>query len=212
MLIYDSAHWLAFLTAAFLLNLSPGPDMAFIMGHTLKSGRTAGIIAMLGIWSGALCHVLLAVLGVSAILAASAAAFQLVKWLGVFYLLWLAIKAIRAGADPQQDLQVSKHSLATIYRHGILVNLLNPKVALFFLAFLPQFIEPTQGPYALQMAVHGFLVIITAAFVEPPLIFMGDQLTKKLKGQQKLNNILNHSLAAIYIMLCLRLALSNTSK
>lgn len=151
MLDYSLAHWIAFLTAAVLLNLSPGPDMAFILGHTLKSGTRTGFAALFGIWTGASLHVATAAFGLSAILAASALAFSIVKWIGAIYLIWLGIQALRSKGDGGL-VNAAKDVLprGRVYRQGILVSLLNPKVAIFFLAFLPQFVVDGAGPTRLQ--------------------------------------------------------------
>jgi len=117
---YTFAHWATFLTAAFLLNLSPGPDMAFILGQTARRGISSGFFAMFGIWSGAFVHVIFAALGLSAILATSAFAFSIVKWAGAIYLIWIGIQAIRskgilisAGEHP------SSKGMAKIFRQGV---------------------------------------------------------------------------------------------
>ncbi len=99
MLDYSPLHWTTFLTAAVLLNLSPGPDIAFILGQTVRGGRSAGFAAMFGIWTGAFVHVLMAAIGLSAIIATSALAFSVVKWLGVVYLVWLGIKVLRSKGE-----------------------------------------------------------------------------------------------------------------
>ena len=144
---YSLAHWATFFTAAILLNLSPGPDMAFILGQTAKRGTQSGFVAMFGIWSGAFVHVVFAALGLSAILATSAKAFTVVKWIGATYLIWLGIQALRShGAILSVDGQVSQKGLAQVFRQGVLVAVLNPKVAVFFLAFLPQFAEVGARP------------------------------------------------------------------
>ncbi|MHA3026437.1 LysE family translocator [Chromohalobacter israelensis] len=96
---YSLVHWLAFLSAAVLLNLSPGPDIAFILGQTLRSGRRHGFAAMLGVWSGAALHVVMAAAGLSAILATSAVAFSVVKWVGAAYLIWLGVKMLLSKGD-----------------------------------------------------------------------------------------------------------------
>lgn len=207
---YDIQHWLTFLVAAVLLNLSPGPDMAFIIGHTVKSGRKAGLTAMAGIWVGALCHVGFAVVGLSAILATSALAFSLVKYVGAAYLVWLGIQAWRSKGenlnfDGIKDKQVST---SKIFWQGVLIDLLNPKVAIFFLAFLPQFIEPGAGLPAAQFLLHGVLIIVVAAVIEPPLILLGDRLAKRLRESIKFRIWLDRSLGSLLILLGIKLAIS----
>ena len=205
---YTLLHWTAFATAAVLLNLSPGPDIAFILGQTVRGGRAAGFSAMFGIWAGAFGHVLMAALGLSAILAASATAFSIVKWAGAVYLLWLGVSAIRSGGGRfvSDDVKASPR-LSSIFRQGMLVAILNPKVAIFFLAFLPQFAVPGAGPLWAQMFLHGVLIIVAAAFIEPLLVLAGDRLAMLLRGNPRIGLWMDRSLGAIFIALGLRLAL-----
>ncbi|RTR05956.1 LysE family translocator [Halomonas nitroreducens] len=208
MLTYSLAHWMAFLSAALLLNLTPGPDMAFMLGQTARHGRRGGVAAMLGVWSGAGVHVAMAALGLSAILATSALAFSVVKWVGAAYLVWLGLQALlaRPGASeaPRPDVVPGARA---IYRQGVLVSLLNPKVAVFFLAFLPQFVVPSAGPASLQLAVHGLLIILVAALIEPPLVLAGARLAEALRGRGRLGTWMEKGLGALFIGLGVRLAL-----
>ncbi|MBW9112820.1 LysE family translocator [Rhizobium cauense] len=209
MLDYSLAHWIAFLTAAVLLNLSPGPDMAFILGHTLKSGARTGFAALFGIWTGASLHVAMAAFGLSALLAASALAFSAVKWAGAIYLVWLGIQALRSKGEGGL-VSAAKDVLpwSRVYRQGILVSLLNPKVAIFFLAFLPQFVVEGAGPTWLQLAVHGVLIIAVAAFIEPPLILAGGRLADLIKRKKSIGLWLDRGLGALLVALGVRLALT----
>ncbi|MDN3556766.1 LysE family translocator [Halomonas maura] len=209
MLTYSLAHWMAFLSTAVLLNLSPGPDLAFLLGQTARHGRRGGVAAMLGVWSGAGLHVAMAALGLSAILATSALAFSLVKWVGAAYLVWLGLQALlaRTGAAESPPTGVAPGA-RTIYRQGILVSLLNPKVAVFFLAFLPQFVEPAAGPAGLQLAFHGLLIIAVAAVIEPPLVLAGAGLAGALRGRRRLGTWLEKGLGTVFVALGVRLALS----
>jgi threonine/homoserine/homoserine lactone efflux protein len=209
MLDYSLAHWIGFFTAAVLLNISPGPDMAFILGHTMKSGTRAGFSAVFGIWTGACIHVLLAAFGLSAILAASAIAFSTVKWVGAIYLVWLGIQALRSKGEGG-FVRVAGETLGwrRIYRQGVLVSLLNPKVAIFFLAFLPQFVVEGAGLAWLQLAVHGGLIIVVAFFIEPPLILAGGRLADLFKNNTKIGLWLDRGLGALFVALGVRLALT----
>lgn len=206
---YTLLHWTTFFSAALLLNLAPGPDFAFILGQTLRGGKGAGFVAMFGIWTGALVHVLMAALGLSAILMTSATAFSIVKWLGAAYLLWLGLSALRSNGASFLPEGPSGPLIrrATIFRQGMLTNILNPKVALFFLAFLPQFVVEGAGPISAQLFLHGILIIVIAAFIEPPLILMGDRLGTALRRSETLGTWMERSLGAIFIALGLRLAL-----
>ncbi|MDF0699128.1 LysE family translocator [Rhizobium sp. MC63] len=205
---YSLAHWLAFLSAAVLLNLSPGPDIAFILGHTMRGGKPAGFSALFGVWSGACLHVLMAALGLSAVLAASAVAFSAVKWVGAAYLVWLGIQALRAGGgDGLMKAAREQMPVGKIYRQGVLVSLLNPKVAIFFLAFLPQFVVEGAGPAWAQLMLHGGLIIGVAAFIEPPLVLLGGRLADILKNNRKIERWLDRGLGALFVALGVRLAL-----
>ncbi len=206
---YTLLHWTTFLTAAVLLNLSPGPDIAFILGETAKGGSRSGFSAMLGIWTGALAHVFMAALGLSAILATSAWAFSIVKWVGAAYLIWLGISALRsAGGSFINDSGPATPRLGVIYRKGVLIAALNPKVAVFFLAFLPQFVVAGAGPVWAQLLLHGMLIIVVAAFIEPPLVLAGGKLASALKKNNRLGVWLDRGLGALFISLGLRLATS----
>ncbi|MBW6417065.1 LysE family translocator [Celeribacter sp. PS-C1] len=207
---YTLLHWTTFFSAALVLNLAPGPDFAFILGQTFRGGRRAGFIAMFGIWTGAMVHVLMAALGLSAILMTSATAFSIVKWVGAAYLLWLGVSALRAKSAsflPDRPESGPSYPVTTIFRQGMLTNILNPKVALFFLAFLPQFVVEGAGPISAQLFLHGILIICIAAFIEPPLILMADRLGQTLRRSKRLALWMERSVGAIFIALGLRLAL-----
>ncbi len=206
---YTLAHWGTFLIAAVLLNLSPGPDIAFILAQTAKNGQRSGFAAMLGIWSGAFLHVLLAAVGLSAIIATSATAFTFVKWIGALYLIWLGVQAFRSdGASYSSDTHVKKISDLKIFQQGVLVAALNPKVAIFFLAFLPQFVVVGAGPASAQLFLHGSLIIVVAAFIEPPLVILGAKLTGYLGQNSQVAAWMDRGLGALFIGLGVRLAVS----
>src|SRR5512133_465146 len=144
----DTPQLLMFIAAGWLLNLTPGPDVLFIVSNALKNGVRAGLVAALGIVSGCFVHVFAAALGVGALLAASAMAFTVLKWAGAAYLVWTGLRlllsrpaagSIVSAAPVPND---APANLRRIYLRGFLTNVLNPKVALFFLAFVPQFIAP----------------------------------------------------------------------
>ncbi len=207
---YSLLHWTTFLTTAVLLNLSPGPDIAFILGQTVRGGTRSGFAAMFGIWTGAFGHVLMAAAGLSVILATSALAFSVVKWAGAAYLIWLGIAALRSdgGSFVSDDVKTNP-AFFPIYKQGVMVGLLNPKVAIFFLAFLPQFVVVGAGPVWAQLFLHGCLIILVAAFIEPPLVFAGNKLTTKLRNNPRIGLWMDRSLGAIFIALGIRLALED---
>jgi threonine/homoserine/homoserine lactone efflux protein len=146
--------FLAFVAAGLALNIVPGADMTFIIASAARGGRRDGVIASLGVGTGALIHIFAAVFGLSAILASSQAAFDLIKWLGAAYLLWLAFSLLRSKEAPKQAVRAAASGWR-LFRSAMLVNILNPKVALFFLAFLPQFVDPAAAVPALQILCLG---------------------------------------------------------
>ena len=152
----DLQHLLVFIAAGLVLNLTPGPDVMLIVAHAVRAGTRAGLAAALGIAAGCLVHVAAAALGVSALLTASPTAFALLKWAGALYLVWVGVQMLRSSLlqDASKSIAIdaavtTAHGqndqnmpLVAVFRRGFLTNVLNPKVALFFLAFVPQFIAP----------------------------------------------------------------------
>ena len=160
----DAQHLFLFIVAGLLLNLTPGPDVLYIVSNALRAGARTGVVAGLGITAGCFVHVFAAALGVSALLAASATAFTVLKWIGAAYLLWVGLRLLFAraapvhlessGGPPAADRTAS---LWAVFRGGFLTNVLNPKVAIFFLAFVPQFIAPEAPHKALAFVLLGTL-------------------------------------------------------
>jgi threonine/homoserine/homoserine lactone efflux protein len=147
-----------FSASAILLLLTPGPAVLYIVARSVEQGRIAGLVSVCGITTGTLVHVLAAALGLSALLATSALAFGIVKYLGAGYLIYIGVRRILARTDMlASQKMLPRRSLERVYRDGFLVNLLNPKTALFFLAFLPQFVDPSRGAVATQVAFLGLL-------------------------------------------------------
>jgi threonine/homoserine/homoserine lactone efflux protein len=148
---------LLFVTGAAILLVIPGPAVTYVISRSIGHGRAAGLISVMGIVTGTLCHVVAAALGISALLASSAVAFQFVKYLGAAYLIYLGIKTLRRNDEQLVTGDTGETKLIRIYGQGLLVNLLNPKTALFFLAFLPQFVDPGRGHVTLQILQLGIL-------------------------------------------------------
>lgn len=147
-----------FISAALVLLLVPGPAVLYIFARSIEQGRTAGLISILGIHTATLVHVAAASVGLSALLASSALAFSIIKYAGAAYLIWLGFKKLFGPAQVADATAVlPRRSRARLFREGFIVNLLNPKTALFFLAFLPQFVEVERGHLAMQIAFLGML-------------------------------------------------------
>ena len=164
----DFQHLLLFIAAGWLLNLTPGPDVLYIVTNSLRSGARAGIVAGLGITAGCFVHIFAAAIGVGALLATSAIAFTVLKWIGAAYLLWIGAKILFAKA-PQAttDLVAAAAAqparrLKAVFMGGFWTNVLNPKVAIFFLAFVPQFIAPDTDNKALAFVLLGVLFNLNA--------------------------------------------------
>ena len=147
-----------FIGAALVLLLVPGPAVLYIFARSIEHGRTAGLVSIIGVHAATLVHVAAAAVGLSALLASSALAFGLVKYAGAAYLIWLGLKKLLGPADiPDAAGVLPVRSRARLFRDGFIVNLLNPKTALFFLAFLPQFVEVERGHVAMQIVVLGLI-------------------------------------------------------
>ena len=178
-----SHHFLLFLAAALVLAITPGPGIFYVLARTLAGGRREGIESSLGTFFGGLFHVFAAALGVSAILAASAVAFHTVKYVGAAYLVWLGIRMIRArnAEMPAQTAAPAQGS----FRQGILTEALNPKTALFFLSFIPQFIVAGRGHVFLQFIVLGTISVLLNTIADLVVVFMAAPLERKLKNSVK---------------------------
>ncbi|NUW41173.1 LysE family translocator [Nonomuraea rhodomycinica] len=158
----DLATLAVFCAATLALLVVPGPAVLFIVTRSVSQGRSAGLVSVLGVHAGSLVHVAAAALGVSALLAASATAFTVVKYAGVAYLVWLGLRKLLhrgSGEDDGAVLEVSRHSRRRMFWEGFVVNVLNPKTAIFFLAFLPQFTDRHAGPIGPQILLLGALWI-----------------------------------------------------
>ncbi|WP_455384201.1 LysE family translocator [Acidihalobacter prosperus] len=205
----DAQVWWVFVPASLALIAAPGPDLLFLLAQGMQRGRRAGLATAFGLASGNLVHTLGAALGVSVIFRTSALAFSLLKIAGVLYLLYLAWHALRSGAgSPGQAAAVPERSLAALFRRGVLMNVLNPKVALFFLAFLPQFAHPEQGSVGLQMLMLGgvFTLLVMAVFGTAGW-FAGALRPWLLRRGGRVKKLSTWLMAGIYSALALRLAL-----
>src|SRR5229473_1493122 len=181
----DSQHFLLFLGAAVVLAITPGPGIFYVLARTLAGGRREGIQSALGTFFGGLFHVFAAALGVSAILAASAVAFHTVKYAGAAYLVWLGIRMIRtrnAEMPTQTAAQAQGSFPQGSFRQGILTEALNPKTALFFLSFIPQFIAAGRGHVFLQFIALGAISVFLNTIADLGVVFMAAPLERKLKS------------------------------
>jgi threonine/homoserine/homoserine lactone efflux protein len=159
MLIRESSL-LLFVTGAAIILIIPGPAVMYVVSRSIGHGRIAGLVSAMGIATGTVFHVLAATLGLSALLASSALAFEAVKYIGAAYLIYLGIRTLRREAAPLPETENGTRRLGQLYGQGVLVNVLNPKTALFFLAFLPQFVDRARGNATLQILQLGILFAV----------------------------------------------------
>jgi len=151
----DPTLWGLFVVASVVLLLTPGPAVLYIVARSVQQGRAAGLVSVLGIHLGTIVHITAAAVGLSALLVSSALAFAIVKYLGAAYLIWIGIRTFMARDPDPKAPAPPKAPLRRVFRDGFLVNLFNPKTAIFFLAFLPQFVDPARGPLHWQILILG---------------------------------------------------------
>lgn len=178
--MFDAHRFLLFFAAALVLAITPGPGIFYVLARTLAGGRREGACSSIGTFVGGLFHVLAAALGVSAILAASAVAFHTVKFAGAAYLVWLGIRMIRTRNT--EMIVSTSQPFRGAFRQGILTEVLNPKTALFFLSFIPQFIVPERGHVFLQFMALGALSVVLNTAADLLVVILAAPLERKLKS------------------------------
>ena len=200
-----------FLVSCILLNLTPGQDTMFILGRSIAQGRKAGLISVMGIMSGVLIHTSLTALGLSAILATSVLAFSIVKFAGAGYLIWIGIDFLRSREHNDKVENAEKEQLGTltIYRQGVLTNVLNPKVSLFFLSFLPQFIDPQADFIFTPFVVLGLIFFTTGSIWCTVLVFGSTWVTDKVQNRASVGGILKKLTGTLFVVLGVKLAFSH---
>jgi threonine/homoserine/homoserine lactone efflux protein len=201
-----------FFTASIILLITPGPAVLYIVARSIDQGRLAGLVSVLGIAVGTLFHVTAAALGVSALLVASALAFNVVKYLGAVYLIYLGVRKLleRDTATPVDAPRPQK--LSRIFTQGIIVNVLNPKTALFFFAFLPQFANPSGGPVPVQMLLLGLVFVTMAVCSDSMYALLAGTLGGWLKTSRVFLRGQRYVSGSIYITLGVATALSGAKK
>ncbi len=207
----DLTFWLPFLLASIALNIAPGPDLLYILTKTIRHGKKVGFASAVGVCTGALFHVFIASLGLSAILVSSSLAFSLVKYIGAAYLLYLAFQAFRSsGYDFQIDVLTEKpESVFQAFKQGVLIDILNPKVAIFFMAFLPQFLREDAGSVSVQLFYLGLIVIVVAIIVEVLYVLATDKISAKLRSSKRFSIWLDRTVGVVFAGLGIKLATSS---
>ena len=212
--MFGIENFILFLTTGILLNLYPGPDTLYIIGRSVSQGRLAGVFAVLGIGTGVLFHIFIGSIGLSAILLSSAKAFSIVKYAGAAYLFYQAIIMIKesGNSNTQVNIETQKKNLFKVYRQGALTNILNPKVALFFMAFLPQFISPVSHHKAFSFIVLGLVFFATGTIWCMLIAMFSSFFSQKLRKNYSISKWLMRANAGLFAYLGIRLATAHLKK
>jgi threonine/homoserine/homoserine lactone efflux protein len=207
----DLAHFLTFAIATLILNLTPGPDMIYIIARSLGQGKRAGVISTFGISSGCLFHAFAATAGIAALLRSWPVAFQVVRYAGAAYLIYLGVRLIvrrrRDGGVVGAAPLAPSH---TIFRQGVITNVLNPKVALFFLAFLPQFVSPARGSATMQLVTLSVYFIFSATIINLAVAILSGVAGNFLRRGRNIARMERVS-GAVFIALGLRVGLARST-
>jgi threonine/homoserine/homoserine lactone efflux protein len=200
-------YWL-FVAAGVALNLAPGPDTLFIAGNSIAKGTKAGVFAVLGISSGCLMHITAAALGLSAVLMVSSDAFAIVKYAGAFYLAYLGVKALAAKSTNAKGKVAQNCRAITIYYQGFLTNLLNPKVAVFFLSFLPQFVSTKDTYGSVPFVILGLTFLTTGTLWCLLVAVFASRLTGVLRQSRIIGSSLNKGIGILFLGMAANLVLA----
>ena len=197
----------AFIAVALILNLSPGPDQIYVLSRTLAQGRFVGFVSSWGVCSGAFVHVFAAAFGFSLIIQSSFTAYAILKYCGAAYMAWLGIKAFRHNIfSLDQKAMTTRPSLWRVYLQGVLVDVLNPKVAIFFLAFLPQFIPASAPNQVSQFIILGSIVILIGFIWEALLVLFSDIVLGRFLQNSRFIKYLNCAMGVVFFGLALHVA------
>ena len=201
-----------FLLAAFVLLLTPGPAVLYIIARSLDQGRTAGLVSVASVEVGNLFHVVAAALGLSALLLSSALAFTIVKYLGAAYLIYLGVRKLLSQEAFHPAASLQRQSLRRIFSQGVLVAALNPKTALFFFAFLPQFVDSSRGSVAGQMLLLGCLFILMAIISDSMYALLAGTIGRRLKDSRHFLRAERYVVGTVYIGLGVTAAFADARK
>ena len=208
----DWTTLLAFAGAAMLLFILPGPAVLYIITRSLSQGRVAGLVSVAGIHAGSIVHVVAAAAGLSALIAASAVGFTTIRWLGAGYLIYLGLRTLFSRGDAFATGTAAPSSYRRIFAQGVVVNVLNPKVALFFLAFVPQFIDPSLGNATLQVAVLGVVFVAAGVVSDGIYALAAGTLGDRLSTRPRWGIASRYGASAIYLTLGATAAFSGTGR
>jgi len=209
--ILDWSTLTLFISVASIMVFIPGPNTLYIIARSIQQGRLAGFVSSLGVQVGTMVHMVAAALGISALLVSSAAAFQVVKYAGAVYLIYLGIRTLLAK-EKIEKANLQRAKLSRVFYQGVVVNVLNPKTALFFFAFLPQFINPARGAVAIQVAMLGTILIFLGTLSDSIYALASGSIGNWLRGNLKFVRAQRYFAGTIYIGLGTATALSGAHR
>ncbi|QFY06486.1 LysE family translocator [Nonomuraea phyllanthi] len=206
----DISRLALFCVATLGLLVVPGPAVFYIVTRSVAQGRGAGMISVLGVHAGSLVHIAAAALGISALLAASATAFTVVKYVGVAYLLWLGARKLMRRGEDEQQVELPVQSKRRLFWEGFVVNVLNPKTAIFFLAFLPQFVVPAAGPVGPQILLLGALWLVLGVISDGAYALLSSALAGRMRRSARARRRLDMGSGLVYLGLAAWLTTAKT--
>jgi threonine/homoserine/homoserine lactone efflux protein len=194
-----AASLLAFLAATIAILVVPGPSVVYVMTRSLDQGRIAGLYSMLGLETGALLHVCAACAGLTALVATSAPALTVLRYAGAAYLIYLGVRQLCRPTGDQPDVGLLAVSRRRLFRDGVLVDLLNPKTGLFFVAFLPQFIDPAGGPASVQVLVLGMCFVALAVICDSSYVMLAGRVGRAIRSSPSVRGRLDRGTGLVYL-------------
>jgi len=206
--LLDFQTIILFITASTLLALAPGPDNLFVLTQSMSKGAKPGIFVTLGLCSGLVFHTTAVALGIAAIFQTSIVAFDILKYIGAVYLLYLGFMAYKSSSNSNVKADKSSLSSFKLYKRGIIMNITNPKVSIFFLAFLPQFTNPNSGNVTLQIFILGAIFMLCALVVFSSIALVAGKLGSWFNRSPNAENILNKVAGTVFAGLAIKLAMS----
>jgi threonine/homoserine/homoserine lactone efflux protein len=208
----DPSTFALFLAAAFALLIVPGPAVVYIVAQSIDQGRVAGLVSTLGIGVGSLVHVAAAAIGLSSLLVSSADAYTVVKYAGAAYLVFLGLRRLLGRDEPFDPGVKTRKPLSRLFRQGVVVNVLNPKTALFFFAFLPQFVDLEAGAVGAQVALLGLIFVLLGLVSDGMYALVAGTLSGRLRGSTRVLRIQRYVSGTVFVGLGLATALAGSQR
>ena len=204
----DPASYVVFVLAVLVICVTPGPDMIYILTHGISQGTRSGLLAAVGMSVGMACHTLAVALGVAAVIGSSHLAYEVLRYAGAGYLLYMAWQTLRDSSGTALKDSQETVPLATVFRRATITNLLNPKIVLFYLAFLPQFVTASAGSPGLQLLVLGLTFTVLGLLVDTGIALLSGQIGERLRRRPRTGSWLNRLAGVVFIGLAAKLALA----